>query len=708
MQDLPNNSIESSGSDGKQAASAIGRNAKNAATTLGKNAKKITRFLSKVLSKIGSFIAAHLPILVSIILVVAMIFGLLAVIAKIWSEQRRIVSGLTPEGQTIMSMFESYCNETYQAWRESDDRDRLHGVSRDSNKRADTTIDNPDDERSKYARVLTFVKDNHYEFMLCGIWKVLAKELMAGKRYEEYRSGGKDGLYGGYNWKNSEDAYKMFITFYCNTEKDNQNKDIDRVGFISELEPDEYPDCYFHQFYCNEMFKACLETFITVQENNVISMKKLNELLKKDGSKGDKDKTPSFTTSNTDDSNFLSDFTIEEYADKLIDETFSNLKRGITSRAAKVNPEGDYEYSGLKITIADFIYSYYVIVDNRLPDGQKIDDAFKNECLKDVKEKIANTAVGFVEYSGTGSTDNLVRLARAQVGSGGGKYCNELNNGVLVDWCAIYAGWLLKNGGGINLEQYGWSPGVGSWRDGLKRVDRFRESGYTPKVGDIVFFDGFSHVGIVIEVQTSYIITSEGNTAGGAGGADFCKRSKVSEYKHSLDSASICGYGMVTFMLDTDMNNVGAREGALLKVQGSKATDDPNYKCMKYIQWSGGKKLTAKERRILEETVSGEFGNDYTGSVMIAQCLRDALVYGYCDSVSNLPSKMSYDGYYAWNGREPTKIAKDAVKYIFDSGGMGVQHRILVMYNPDICTSSWHESQNYIVSVGSVKFFDYW
>ena len=94
--------------------------------------------------------------------------------------------------------------------------------------------------------------------------------------------------------------------------------------------------------------------------------------------------------------------------------------------------------------------------------------------------------------------------------------------------------------------------------------------------------------------------------------------------------------------------------------------------------------------------------------MMYGKCMRDTLVYGQCKKVSEIPSKMQYDGYYAWGGKEPTSIAKDAVKYVFDDGGMCVQHRVFVFYNPTQCTSSWHESLNYILTIGDVRFFDYW
>ncbi len=130
---------------------------------------------------------------------------------------------------------------------------------------------------------------------------------------------------------------------------------------------------------------------------------------------------------------------------------------------------------------------------------------------------------------------------------------------------------------------------------------------------------------------------------------------------------------------------------------------DKNYRSPSYKQWKG-RELKSSERDILVRIVNGEFGSDKTGSILIAQCLRDALVYDQCSSVENLPTGMGYDGFA--NTNTPTQAAKDAVSYVFDKGGMAVQHRILYMYNPSICSSAWHESQVYILTYGGVRFFD--
>ena len=56
----------------------------------------------------------------------------------------------------------------------------------------------------------------------------------------------------------------------------------------------------------------------------------------------------------------------------------------------------------------------------------------------------------------------------------------------------------------------------------------------------------------------------------------------------------------------------------------------------------------------------------------------------------------------------PNEECRQAVRYIFDENHDAVQHRVLYMYNPYLVQSSFHESQNFILSYAGVRFFDRW
>lgn len=125
---------------------------------------------------------------------------------------------------------------------------------------------------------------------------------------------------------------------------------------------------------------------------------------------------------------------------------------------------------------------------------------------------------------------------------------------------------------------------------------------------------------------------------------------------------------------------------------------DPNYQ-------SYAIHLSDADRDLAERIVMGEAGSmGYTGMAIVAQCLRDAFVMGGHSDIATVISKY---GYYGSTSITPSKTCKDVVNYIFDQGGAAVQHRTLVFYSTAYCTSSWHESQDFVCQYGTVRFFDF-
>lgn len=132
---------------------------------------------------------------------------------------------------------------------------------------------------------------------------------------------------------------------------------------------------------------------------------------------------------------------------------------------------------------------------------------------------------------------------------------------------------------------------------------------------------------------------------------------------------------------------------------------DKNYKGTVY-------KLSKQERAYIEKIVMGEFGTSYSGSVCIAQCIRDALVYGECDDPMDLKKSSAYGGMgYVGYKENVNKEVKDAVSFVFDEGGSAVQHRMYVMCTDDYYygfPGNWHSTQNFVFQYQNVLFFDYW
>ncbi len=113
--------------------------------------------------------------------------------------------------------------------------------------------------------------------------------------------------------------------------------------------------------------------------------------------------------------------------------------------------------------------------------------------------------------------------------------------------------------------------------------------------------------------------------------------------------------------------------------------------------------LSSYDRAKLERLVMGEAGSTgFIGASLVAQAIRDTM--NLCGSTS-IDYIISEYKYYGSTAGEPNQTVKDAVSYIFDENGSAVQHRILCFYTG---TSAWHETQNFIVGYGTMRFFDFY
>ena len=131
------------------------------------------------------------------------------------------------------------------------------------------------------------------------------------------------------------------------------------------------------------------------------------------------------------------------------------------------------------------------------------------------------------------------------------------------------------------------------------------------------------------------------------------------------------------------------------------AVDNPDttYACAKI-------NLTDEDRSLLENLCYGEFGTGgFIGASLIAQCVKDAMCFDGYTSVAEVIRECRYDGSTDIGTNDE---CRQAVRYIFDENHDAVQHRMLYMYNPYMVQSSFHESQNFILSYAGVRFFDRW
>lgn len=118
--------------------------------------------------------------------------------------------------------------------------------------------------------------------------------------------------------------------------------------------------------------------------------------------------------------------------------------------------------------------------------------------------------------------------------------------------------------------------------------------------------------------------------------------------------------------------------------------------------------VSGNDRWVLEHLVMGEAGNQgFEGAALVAQCIRDAMVYDGYETVESVRISMKYSGSLS---NEPNQDVKDAVEYVFDKGGSAVQHRILYFYSgwEQGRSEGFHETQNFIIQYGGHRFFDRW
>ena len=118
--------------------------------------------------------------------------------------------------------------------------------------------------------------------------------------------------------------------------------------------------------------------------------------------------------------------------------------------------------------------------------------------------------------------------------------------------------------------------------------------------------------------------------------------------------------------------------------------------------------LSDYDRWFIECVVAGEAcGESYDGQRAVAQCIYNAMLK---DGLTPQEVKINYQ-YAGWkeglydSDRKTWQSVHDAVSAVFDNGDFVTDKPILYFYNPSIVYSGWHESQNYVMTIGGHKFF---
>lgn len=135
-------------------------------------------------------------------------------------------------------------------------------------------------------------------------------------------------------------------------------------------------------------------------------------------------------------------------------------------------------------------------------------------------------------------------------------------------------------------------------------------------------------------------------------------------------------------------------QGGLLDI------DDP------YDGYNGGKvSVVGEDRDLLERLVYGEAGNQgFIGISLVAQCIRDAMLYEGFDMVAELRTAFRYAGSI---DKGTSEEVRRAIRFVFDEGGYAVKHPILYFYAPkgEPNYDGFHESQEFVVQYVRSRFF---
>lgn len=112
--------------------------------------------------------------------------------------------------------------------------------------------------------------------------------------------------------------------------------------------------------------------------------------------------------------------------------------------------------------------------------------------------------------------------------------------------------------------------------------------------------------------------------------------------------------------------------------------------------------LTAVERDTVERVVMAEAGAEpFEGQIAVAQCILNA-----CERENMRPDEIVVEYQYTDMRPEPTDEVKAAVSAVFDYGETVTDREILYFYAPALCESEWHETQEYVMTVGGHRFFE--
>ena len=187
----------------------------------------------------------------------------------------------------------------------------------------------------------------------------------------------------------------------------------------------------------------------------------------------------------------------------------------------------------------------YITISHKTPSEMATTYGFtsqQNEILTELLSDEFADLWSSVLYGISGGSKKIISVAAMQIGNSGGQpYWSWYGFGSRVEWCACFVSWCANECGYIDA---GIIPKFASCDVGMnwfKTHSLWQTNTYTPREGDIIFFDWDSdglanHVGIVEKVKDGKVHTIEGNSG------DACKK-----IEYNSGDSRILGYGIPAY-----------------------------------------------------------------------------------------------------------------------------------------------------------------
>lgn len=212
-------------------------------------------------------------------------------------------------------------------------------------------------------------------------------------------------------------------------------------------------------------------------------------------------------------------------------------------------------------SVIALIFTFSLIISDAtaLTPSYEVSDSYKSSIyykqLTDIEltgnyiNDIVNVARSQINYHESDSPDDLSGTANGY--SDYTEYCNWY--GYNVGWCAVFISWCARQ---ANIPESiicnnSWADGKGG-KFGEKNVYSFSE--HQPQKGDIIYINNDSdpdadHVGIVYDVDNTFIYAIEGNTSHQVYDIKYYKDSGVQFY---YNTTNIVYYGVPDYGIKND------------------------------------------------------------------------------------------------------------------------------------------------------------